>query len=1091
MSYMNVTEIESALIGLAAAHGSICELITLPHLTIEGRTSHAVRLGTQAAGTVDAVYLTGGVHAREWGSSDILVNLAADLCGAYLSGMGVGYGAKYFSAAEVKAIMEQLNVFIFPCVNPDGRAYSQAAPSQALWRKNRNPASSGGSASRVGVDINRNQDAAWDFVTAFAPAAQGPYLASSDPSSDTFHGTGPASEPETKNINHIHDSYPGIKWYVDVHSYSEDILYVSGFDEVQSSDPNQTFLNPAYDHQRGLPALDYKEYVPEPDLASAITLSNAFTRTLAEVRGTYYVAKPAFSLYATSGTNDDYAYCRHQINPLWTKTLGFTVEWGTDFQPPWAEMQEIIKDVSAGLLGIGLEALGVDSFIVANRDTFSRAEVETTAAFDEALYVMYDGFSPMALGLPGALPALSVHDETGALVPSIAVTAYATTLEDPAALTTPQRVTFTCRVNFTDTSAFSGELRRLVVHASFAGNTDVAPLTLLDQPNPYMVDGPVNWLSTDVRVFQLRPGQAVTASSTVLADPNSSPNAGSTYIKAFLQELRGFGNGTAAAFESLAQDQEGSRLELARSVGGVRVLNFAVAKVRYRANTMDATDVRVFFRTFNTMVSDLTYTSSTTAQMRNYRRTPDGHTPLLGLNAFFSGAGNQIVSVPYFAEPRIDSSTTSMTAQPDDANRVTLQHAGGTEAVAYFGCWLDFNQTEPQFPVNPSSDPALTDGPYSGPRVPIMQLVRGIHQCLVAEVRFQPGTSDPISNGATPASSDRLAQRNLAIVDSDNPGPEDSHRVQHTFLITPSHARKEENQPRSHNDELVLRWNDLPPESTATLYLPGWNANEVLSLASTLRPGPRQLTKIDAHTIGLPIDDITFVPLPGRLRSPLPGLLTIQLPPHVKEGQRFTVDIQQHAGIPASPSTTASRPATLDAREVRDGDRQRLAPVPLGAGRRVLGAFRVEVAVGAGHGLVRRLVRNLAALRYIARGIPVHDDWHPVFERYVHQLGAQLEGLGIDASRVPASADDPGLPTHLGKEEGPCPVGRVSEILFDCFGRMEGFILQGCCEARHIRCNEPNLERLIVQSLRERLTLQVCLCPDGRRIKDIRVLGAP
>ncbi len=38
-------------------------------------------------------------------------------------------------------------------------------------------------------------------------------------------------------------------------------------------------------------------------------------------------------------------------------------------------------------------------------------------------------------------------------------------------------------------------------------------------------------------------------------------------------------------------------------------LNFAVAKVRYRANTVDANDVRVFFRTFNTMVSDLSYTT--------------------------------------------------------------------------------------------------------------------------------------------------------------------------------------------------------------------------------------------------------------------------------------------------------------------------------------------------------------------------------------------------------------------------------------------------------------------------------------------------
>jgi len=54
---MNVAEVESALIGLSAAHPSLCELITLPNLTIEGRTTHAVRLGTQPANMVDAFYL--------------------------------------------------------------------------------------------------------------------------------------------------------------------------------------------------------------------------------------------------------------------------------------------------------------------------------------------------------------------------------------------------------------------------------------------------------------------------------------------------------------------------------------------------------------------------------------------------------------------------------------------------------------------------------------------------------------------------------------------------------------------------------------------------------------------------------------------------------------------------------------------------------------------------------------------------------------------------------------------------------------------------------------------------------------------------
>ena len=41
-----------------------------------------------------------------------------------------------------------------------------------------------------------------------------------------------------------------------------------------------------------------------------------------------------------------------------------------------------------------------------------------------------------------------------------------------------------------------------------------------------------------------------------------------------------------------------------------------------------------------------------------------------------------------------------------------------------------------------------------------------MHQCLVAEVSF---AGNPIPAGATPASNDNLAQRNLVIDESANP----------------------------------------------------------------------------------------------------------------------------------------------------------------------------------------------------------------------------------------------------------------------------------------------------------------------------------
>jgi murein tripeptide amidase MpaA len=1072
MPYMNVTEVESALIALNAAHPGICELITLPNLTIEGRTCHAVRLGTQPANTVDAYYITGGVHAREWGSCEILVNLAIDLCDAYAGGTGLGYGGKYFSAAEVKALMEQINIIIFPCVNPDGRNFSQSGVANAMWRKNRDPADSGGDPSKIGVDINRNQDFLWDFNTFFAPGAINLSLASSNPLDETYHGHAALTERETKNVNYIHDNYTRIKWYVDVHSFSQDILYIWGDDESQFTDSNMNFLNPAYNGQRGVQGDAYKEYLADGDLSALQTLATAFTKSLFEVRGTLYQPKPGFSLYATSGTNDDYAYSRHISDPSKSKALSFTVEWGTVFQPAWTEMEEIIKDVDAGLIGLGLEALGIDSFIVTNRDTFSSYEVETTLSYPDSIYVIYDGFAPASLGVPGAFPTVQFLDAiNGAVIGSISATPTNTALENPGAPNTPQRITFTFEVDFVDGSAFTAETRDIYAEASFAGMKDIAPIRLIQQPNPYMVDGAISWLSTDVRVFQLRPGQKVNSSSSiVLGNPDMDANAPYTYIQNLLGEMRGHGNNAAPSFENISQDEQASQLELSRTVGGVRVLNFAVAKVRYRAKNVNATGVRVFFRTFNTMISDLSYTTNPAANVQNYRRTSDGAKPLLGTNAFFSGIGNQIASIPYFAEKRVNTATDSMDNQTDSTNVRDLKHAGNKEALEYFGCWLDFNQSDPQFPVNV---PSGSDGPFSG-RVPIPQLMRGIHTCMVAEIRYQPGAVDPIPNGATPASSDRLAQRNLCIVESDNPGTAATHTVQHTLVIKPSKitanpkfavamAAAAPGTQGSGYDELVIRWNDVPRDTLVNIYAPDWSADEVVALAAARRD-PQQLSKVDANTIACTVSEITYIPIPARY-DPMPALLTLQLPLTVRDGQQFRVDVQQHSGA-------VSQIALPDRRPV--GGRHSVQDFSLST-RKVLGAFRLTVAAKIGQPLLEKAVRNLAVLRYIQQAIPAADSWYPVFARYIAQLGEQIKGLGVDPGLVPPSLDDPGIPGPPPEKKGECFTGRVCEVFFNCFGDFEGFVLESCNERRRFKSAEQGIRELILHACKEHLLITVCM----------------
>ena len=354
MPYLNVTEVESALLGLAAMYPAICELVTLPNLTIEGRSCHAVRIGRFGATDRDAVLLTGAVHAREWGGSEICVNVATDLCEAYTAGTGLGYGGKYFTSAEVRAIVAGLNLIVFADVNPDGRHFSQT--TDALWRRNRNPAESGGAASCIGVDLNRNQDFLWDFPVHFDAASGVNTSANPCSASQTYRGSAPTSEPETQNVVWLMDTYPRIRWYVDLHSHGETILHSWGDDENQSADPVQNFSNSGFDGQRGVAGDAYGEYIQNGDLTQIIELANALHDALKAVRGSDYSVEPAYTLYPTSGANDDYAYARRFVDSSLGKIYAYTVEWGTEFQPPWGEMEQIVADVSAGILAFCLEA---------------------------------------------------------------------------------------------------------------------------------------------------------------------------------------------------------------------------------------------------------------------------------------------------------------------------------------------------------------------------------------------------------------------------------------------------------------------------------------------------------------------------------------------------------------------------------------------------------------------------------------------------------------------------------------------------------------------------------------------------------------
>jgi carboxypeptidase T len=359
--YLNVDDIERSLANAASGpNAGFTQLIKLPNKTWEGRECHAIKIAEGDQTGRPGIYFLGGIHAREWGSSDILINFVETLCEAFQSQSGIAFGGMNFSAAKIQKIVNEKDIYVFPQANPDGRHHSMT--QAADWRKNRRPAPAGThSPDCVGVDLNRNYDFLWNFTTHFDPAA--PVANSKDPCDhDVYIGPAALSEPETKNVVWMFDKFPNIHYFIDLHSYSEDILYSWGDDQDQTQKPQMNFSNSAFDGKRGV-ANDrgYKEYIPPADKAAVLKLAKQMRSAILKVRRRAYSVMQAMSLYPTAGSSDDYAYSRHLASASKPKVFAYTIEWGspdneTPFHPPYAEMKHIIQEITAALVQFCLQA---------------------------------------------------------------------------------------------------------------------------------------------------------------------------------------------------------------------------------------------------------------------------------------------------------------------------------------------------------------------------------------------------------------------------------------------------------------------------------------------------------------------------------------------------------------------------------------------------------------------------------------------------------------------------------------------------------------------------------------------------------------
>jgi hypothetical protein len=129
----------------------------------------------------------------------------------------------YDSNPELAYIVNNVEMYFVPCINPDGYLYNEFTDPNGggMHRKNRRNVGGG----NRGIDLNRNY--AYEF---------GGVGSSGNPSSDTYRGASAFSEPETQAMQWLMENHE-FKIALNYHSYADALLFPWGYENsVQCPD---------------------------------------------------------------------------------------------------------------------------------------------------------------------------------------------------------------------------------------------------------------------------------------------------------------------------------------------------------------------------------------------------------------------------------------------------------------------------------------------------------------------------------------------------------------------------------------------------------------------------------------------------------------------------------------------------------------------------------------------------------------------------------------------------------------------------------------------------------------------------------------
>ncbi len=254
--YHNYLELTTELNNLVKENSDIMKLNSIGK-TVENRDIFAVQITGDFANAANkpALLVMGGHHAREHLSVEMPIKFIKLLLNGYRT-----------NNERIKSLVENRDIHIIPAVNPDGLEFDISTSSYKMWRKNRFKNSNG----TFGVDLNRNYDFQW-----------GTGGSSSSPSSDTYMGSRPFSEPETQAIKRYVESHENITILLSFHSFSKLILFPWGHKYASIENTNDQLV-----HQK---------------MAEKMSTWNG------------YAPQQSSELYIASGDTTDWSYGVHKI----------------------------------------------------------------------------------------------------------------------------------------------------------------------------------------------------------------------------------------------------------------------------------------------------------------------------------------------------------------------------------------------------------------------------------------------------------------------------------------------------------------------------------------------------------------------------------------------------------------------------------------------------------------------------------------------------------------------------------------------------------------------------------------------------------